>query len=74
MVVTSIREALAADRRLTIRDMIERFDMGYGTMHRTLKEDLQMSKAIISYKSDFYMMHIAKISDNSYTIVNRNNQ
>ena len=74
MVVTSIREALAADRRLMIRDMIERFDMGYGTMHRTFTEDLQMSKAILSYKFDFYMMHIAKISDNSYTIVNRNNQ
>ena len=74
MIVTPIREALAADRRLTIRDMIERFDMGYGTMHWILTEDLQMSKAILSYKFDFYMMHIAKVSDYSYTIVNRNNQ
>ena len=36
ILVTSIREALAADRRLTIRDLTERFDMGYGTMHRIL--------------------------------------
>ena len=55
IIVTSNREAPAADRRLTIRDLIERFDMGYGTMHRILTEDLQMSKAILSYK--FYMMH-----------------
>ena len=48
--------------------------MGYGTMHRILTEDLQMSKAILSYKFDFYMMLIAKVSDYSYTIVNRNNQ
>ena len=74
MIVTSNREALAADRRLTIRDLIERFDMGYGTMHRILTDDLQMSKAILSYKFAFYMMHIAKVSDYSYTIVNRNNQ
>ena len=74
MIVTSILEALASDRRLTIRDLIERFDMGYGTMHRILTEDLQMSKAILSYKFDFYMMYIAKVSDYSYTIVNRNNQ
>ena len=74
MIVTSNREALAADRRLTIRDLIERFVMGYGTMHRILTEDLQMSKAILSYKFDFYMMHIAKVSDYSYIIVNRNNQ
>ena len=74
MIVTSNREALAADRRLTLRDLIERFDMGYGTMHLILTEDLQMSEAILSYKFDFYMMHIAKVSDYSYTIVNRNNQ
>ena len=74
MIVTSNREALAADRRLTIRDLIERFDMGYGTMHWILTEDLQMSKVILSYKFNFYMMHIAKVSDYSYTIVNRNNQ
>ena len=74
VIVTSIREALAADRRLTIRDPIERFGMGYGTMHRILTEDLQMSKAILSYKFEFYMMHIAKVSDYSNTIVNRDNQ
>ena len=47
--VTSIREALDADRRLTIRELVERFDMGYGTIHRVLTEDLQMSKVILSY-------------------------
>ena len=74
MIVTSIREALAADRRLMIRDLIERFDMGYGSMHQILTEDLQMSKTILSYKFDFCMMPIAKVSDYRYTIVNRNNQ
>ena len=49
MRVTKIREVHAADRRLTIRELIERFDMGYGTMHRILTEDLQMSKVILSY-------------------------
>ena len=65
MILTSIRDALAADRRLTIRDLIERFDMGHGTMHRILTEDLQISKAILNYKFDFYMMHIAKVSDSA---------
>ena len=74
MIVTSICEALAADRRLTIRYLIERFDMGYGAMHQIMTEDLQMSKAILSYKFDFYMMHIAKVSDYSCTIVDCNNQ
>ena len=55
----------AADRRLTIRELIEWFDMGYGTMHRILTENLQMSKVILSYKSDFYMMHVAEVSDHS---------
>ena len=73
MIVTSIHEALAADRRLMIRNLIERFDMGYGTMHRIFTEDLQMSKAILSYKFDFYMMHIAKVPDYNYFLVNRNN-
>ena len=74
MLVTSIREVHAADRRLTIRKLIERFGIGYGTMHRILKEDLQTSKVILRYKFDFYMMHNAKVSDHSYNIVNRNNQ
>ena len=74
MILTSIREALAADRRLTIRELIERLDMSYGTMHGILMEDLQMSKVILSYKFDFYMMHVAKVSDHSYNKVNRNNQ
>ena len=74
MIVTSIREALAADRQLTTRELIQLFDMGYGTMHRILMEDLQMSKVILSYKFDFYMMHVAKVSDHSLNIGNRNNQ
>ena len=48
--------------------------MDYGTMHRILTEDLQMLKVILSYKFDFYMMHVAKVPDHSYNIVNRNNQ
>ena len=43
-------------------------------MHRILAEDLQMSKVIQSYKFDFFMMHVAKVSDHSYNIVNHNNQ
>ena len=74
MIVTSIRVAQAADRRLTIRELIERFDMGYGTMHRILAEDLQMLKVILSYKFDFYMMHVEKVTDHSYNIMNRHNQ
>ena len=47
--------------------------MGYGTMHhQILTEDLQMLKVILSYKFDFYMMHVAKVSDHSYNIVNCN--
>jgi len=34
-VETSIREALDADRRLTIRDLAEKFEIGYGTVHGT---------------------------------------
>ena len=74
MKVTSIHEAHGADRQLTIRDLIERFDIGYGTMHRILAEDLQMSKVIQSYKFDFQMMHVAKVSCHNYNIVNHNNQ
>ena len=65
MIVTSIREVLAADRRLTIRELIKRFDMGYATMHRIFTGDLQISKVILNYKFDFYMMHVAKVSDHS---------
>ena len=72
MIVTSIREAQAADR-LTIRELIERFDMGYAKIHRFLTEYLQISK-VISYKFGFYIMHVAKVSDHSYSIVNRNYQ
>ena len=33
-----------------------------------------MSKVMLSYKFDFYMMHVAKVSDHSYNIVNHNHQ
>ena len=33
-----------------------------------------MSKVILSYKFDFYMVHVAKVSDHNYNIVNRINQ
>ena len=33
-----------------------------------------MSKVILSYKFDFYMMHVVKVSDHSYNIVNHINQ
>ena len=33
-----------------------------------------MSKVILTFRFDFYMMHVAKVSDHSYNIVNRNNQ
>ena len=33
-----------------------------------------MSKVILSYKFDFYMMHVVKVSDHSYNILNRINQ
>ena len=62
MIVMSIREEQAADRKPMIRELTERFDMGYSTMHRILTEDLQMSKVILRYKFDFYMMHVAKVS------------
>ncbi|XP_052806297.1 protein GVQW3-like [Mya arenaria] len=42
--VTSIADALAKDRRLKVRTLSEMFDVGYGTIHRILTEDLQMSK------------------------------
>ena len=43
--MASIREALAADRRLTIRELIERFDMGESSD----LDGTQMSKVILSY-------------------------
>ena len=42
-------------------------------MHRISTDDLQMSKVILSYKFDFYLMHVAKVSNHSYNIVDRNN-
>ena len=57
-----IMTSTSVKRWLTIRELIKRFDMGYGTMHRILTGDLQMSK-VISFKFNFYMMHVAKVSD-----------
>ncbi|XP_052778899.1 protein GVQW3-like [Mya arenaria] len=42
--VTSIDDALAKDRGLKVRTLSEMFGVGYGTIHRILTEDLQMSK------------------------------
>lgn len=42
--VTSIRDALAEDRRLTVRTLAHRFDVSIGTVHRVLKDELHMSK------------------------------
>ena len=47
--VTAIRDALDVDRRLTVRELAERFNIGYGTVHRILMEKLHMSKVILSY-------------------------
>ena len=46
----------------------------YVQLYTILTADLQMSQVILSNKFDFYMMHVAKVSDHSYNIVNRNNQ
>ena len=51
-IVTSIHVVLVLDRRLTI--MVQRFDMGYGTIHRILTELLQMLKIILSKKLYLY--------------------
>ena len=74
MIETSICEALVADRRLTIRQLIKRFDMGYGTMHQIFTGYLQMSKVFLSYTFHFNMMDVTKVSDHGYNIVNRNNR
>lgn len=44
---TSIREAVMEDRRLTVRTLAQRFDVGNGTVHRILKDELLMSKVSI---------------------------
>ena len=52
MMVTSIREAHVSDRRLTFRELIERLDIGNGTMHRVLMEDFQIFKVVNSILHD----------------------
>ena len=42
--VTSVHDALKEDRRLTVRDLAEKFDMSVGTVHTILVEKLKMSK------------------------------
>ena len=42
--VTSVHDALKEDRRLTVRDLTEKFDMSVGTVHTILVEKLKMSK------------------------------
>ena len=51
--VTSIRDALVADRQLMIRELAELFDMGFGTIHWILTELLQMTKI---YNSELYII------------------
>ena len=41
--VTSVHDALKEDRRLTVRDLAEKFDMSVGTVHTILVEK-EMSK------------------------------
>ena len=40
--VTSTQDALQEDRRLTIRAPADRFDMGFGTVHRILTNELKI--------------------------------
>ena len=54
-IVTSIRDALVADRRLMIRELAELFDMGCGAIHCILMEILQMTKI---YNSELYIVLI----------------
>ena len=42
--ITSVHDALKEDRRLTVRDLAEKFDMSVGTVHTILMEKLKMSK------------------------------
>ena len=42
--VTSVHNTLKEDRRLTVRDLAEKFDMSVGTGHTILVEKLKMSK------------------------------
>ena len=44
LLVTSVHDALKEDRRLTVRDLAEKFDMSVGTVHTILVEKLKMSK------------------------------
>ena len=73
-IVTSIRDALVADRRLTIRELVEWFDMGYGTIHQILTETLQTSKIILGYKFYLYGRTCCKWYHIIANIVNCYNQ
>ena len=42
--VTLVKERLDIDRRVTIRELSDDLDMGYGTVHRIIKEELRMSR------------------------------
>ncbi len=55
--VTSLRDALADDRRLTIRDLAERFDVSIGTVHNVLSKDLHMRKVKCFFNLNFCYQH-----------------
>ena len=46
-IVTSIHNVLAGLRQTT-KELVQRFDIGYDTIHRILTEILQMSNIILS--------------------------
>ena len=58
-ILMSVRDALAANRRLAIRELVERVVMGNGNILRKLAEHLQMLKIILSYKFYLYLIHVA---------------
>lgn len=44
--LTSLRDALNNDRRLTVRTLSEMFDVSVGTIHNILTQQLKMSKVL----------------------------
>ena len=48
---------VTAIKRLTIRELVEQFDMGYGTLLGKQSENLQMLKIILSYIFYLYFTH-----------------
>ena len=57
-IVMSIHDVLVSDRRPTIRELVQRLDMGYGTIHRVPTEILEISKIILSLKFYYTAVHV----------------